>query len=171
MPVAIELTKRVYLEKLTEELYEDLEYFGQLDSRFYVYRDAVYSTARNEWVYVVDTEKDKLAVECPLTKRKRQGTICYHPDYTKTDSRYRGKALALRLYAFLIKSGMTLQAGDSQSVGSQKLWAKLTQMKGIEVWSQRNKKWAECFVCDVTDRIDTMDWDPYEVNCLTIAHN
>lgn len=169
MPVAIDLTKRVYLEKLTADMFDDLEFMGNIDKQYAVYRD-VHSTGRLQWIYVVDTKTNKLAVECPLTKRKRQGQVCYHPEYTKTDSRYRGRSLALRLYVFLIKAGLVLQAGDSQSAGSQKLWARLAKTAGIEVWSMRNKVWEECFTCEVTDRLDTLCWDPYEVNCLTVAH-
>lgn len=170
MPVAIDLSKRVYLEKLTEDLFNDLEYIGKIDKQFAVYRDVANTTRMREWIYVVDTHKNKLAVECPLSRRKRQGTICYHPDFTKTDSRYRGRNLAFRLYVFLIKSGVIITAGDQQSTGSQKLWAKLAKAANIEVWSQRGKAWQECFVCEATDRLDTMEWDPYEVKCLTIAH-
>jgi len=170
MPVAIDLTKRVYLEKLTDDMFNDLEYVGKIDKQFAVYRDTAGFSSSREWIYVVDTQKNKLAVECPLSKRRRQGTICYHPDFTKTDSHYRGRNLAFRLYAFLINSGVIMTAGDQQSTGSQKLWAKLAKAANVEVWSQRGKDWEECFVCDATDRLDTHNWDPYEVNCLTIAH-
>jgi len=172
MPVPVDLAKRVHLDRVDDDMYEDLEYLGKLDRQFAVYRDAAYSTKRHEWIYVIDTTKDKMVVECPLTKRKRQGQVCYHPDYTKTDSFYRGRGLALRLYKFLIKAGTVLCTGDSQSVGSQKLWAKLARSRGIEVWSKRPHQnwWEECFVSKFTNRLDTLEWDPYEVNCLVVAH-
>ena len=171
MPVAIDLAKRVHLERVDSYMYEDMEYVGKLDKQFAVYRDAVSATARQQWMYVIDVTNDKMVVDCPLTKRKRHGQVCYHPDYTQTDSFYRGLDLAFRLYKFLIKAGTVLCTGDSQSLGSQKLWAKLCKARNVEVWStRRNKEWQECFVDKLSNRVDTLEWNPYEVQCLTIAH-
>jgi len=166
----IDLGKRVYLDKLTEDRFDNLEYMGSLDGRYDVYRDLQFAVSSYQWVHVIDNQRGKIAVDCPLRRRQRHGQQCWHPDYTRTDSRYRGQSLALRLYVFLLKQGIVLQAGDTQSEGSQKMWYKLCKTKGIEVWSVDYKgEWLECYPCDASDRVDTSYWDPYERNCTTVA--
>lgn len=164
---AIDLPKAVYLEKIYEEWDEDHTYMGTIGDGLGVYR---YSTkGRQQWVYLVDEYSEQIVVECPLSKRLREDVICYHPDYTRTDSRYRGQELALKLYVFLISKGIIMQAGDQQSRGSQKLWYKLAKKRNIKVLTIRNGVWEECYPCDAAERVDCDSWDPYESNCITIA--
>ena len=162
---AIELAKRVYIDSSAIDL-DRLDYMGTIDKVYDVYFE---TSSRYTWVYLWDSVKERVAVEVPLSRRTRRGQVVHHPDYTKADSRYRGKGLALKVYQFLLKQGVVLQAGESQSAGSQKLWYKLSMAPNVEVWSMKGDKWQQCYPCDVTERVDAYDWDPYEVGNVTMA--
>ena len=156
----IELPKRNYLEKVSDDWHSEHRYMGTLRGGYKVY-SFIKRKKNEEWVFVINPEGTQVVVDCPLTRRLRAGQECYHPDYTRTDSRYRGKNLALNLYIFLLKKGVILQAGEQQSRGSQKLWLKLAK--------QPNNTWNNCFPCNIENIIDTDSWHPYQENCYTFA--
>lgn len=166
MPAPISLSKVTSVEKLDRDWREHLTFVRKVDKQYSVYRS---SSETKPWFYLIDVQANKVAVECPLTRKRRANMYVYHPDFTATSMRYRGKGLALKLYTAMIKWGIVLMAGTSQSPGSQKLWAKLTKQRGIEVWGVSKGKWEECFACEAFDRVNTADFDPYETNCTVLA--
>jgi hypothetical protein len=163
MPVAIELSKTSSVERLPRGWREELEFMRRVSSRYSVYRSGT-------WCYLIDVQRNVIAVECPLSERKRLGMRVYHPEYTRTNMRYRGQGLALQLYRALVLEGVTLVSGDSQSEGSRKLWGKLAAARGVAVWARRGNTWSHCELDTVTGYADC-DWDVYELSGTTLyAH-
>lgn len=130
------------------------------------------SNPKTTLVAVVDTSLDRLAVECPLTQTSVQRQVCWHPDYTITYRNYRGRGLAYQLYLFLMRHGVILRSGRSQSRSSQRMWGRLCGHPAIEVWCVKSDQSAiRCDRCDFTGRPDTPEYDPYDkidTVCLAI---
>ena len=166
MPSAIKLSRVTSVERLEKDWKDHLIFVSKLNKQYSVYRAG---TAARPWFYLIDVQAEKVAVECPLTRKRRAGVIAYHPEFTKTHMRYRGKGLAVTLYNAMIKWGVVMMAGTCQSVGSQKLWAKLAGQRNIDVWAVKKDQWEECYPCDAMDRVNTDDFDPYDTNCTVLA--
>jgi hypothetical protein len=164
---AIKLAKREYLEKFYDLYSEDYEKVGSIQGfGVYLYKIKVFN---KPWFYLVDEDNGQVVVSMPLSRREKFGHVFFHPDYTITDFRYRGNGFALKLYTFLIKNGMVIQAGESQSDGSQKLWLKLAKRSDIEIWCCYKGRWDRAYANDGLCRIDSDICDPYSDTCTTIA--
>lgn len=146
---------------------DDFELIVKVDDIFSIYAED--PDSKTPTFYLIDTVRGKVAVQAVFTRRLRAGVHVYHADHTQTSVKYQGHGLALKLYTTLLHLGFALQAGECQSVGSQKLWARLSKVSGIEVYSVRGKRWSECYPCEAYDRLTTYDWDPYEVGAIVIA--
>jgi hypothetical protein len=119
------------------------------------------SHGRTTWVCVVDTQHNRVVVECPLSQTQAHGQTCWHPDFTRTALKYQEQGLALRLYVFLLKRGVILRSGRTQSTGSQRLWGKLCDVPGVNVYSvPRDGTW---YLCERGNdgAPDPGDHDPY----------
>lgn len=161
MPQAIQLSKQCAVEQLDADWRDTMQLMKRVNSTYSVYREGT-------WCYLIDVKRERVAVECPLSRRKRAGNTVYHPDYTKTHMRYRGQGLALLLYKTLLKLGVQLVSGDSQSVGSRKLWGKLCGTRGVTVWARSGSEWDTCARDPYTGYPDC-EWDPYERNTTLFA--
>ena len=155
------------LENNWRDLYE---INGYLDSyrRFAVVYDQRHCAT--VWTSIVDTVYDQVAVECPLTLGQIRGQQCWHPDFTRTARPYRNQGLALKLYMYLLRRGLILRSGRTQSISSQRLWGRLCEQPGVEVWNvdyQGNT--AQCHRCDIRERPDTDFWDPYQRKTVSFA--
>jgi hypothetical protein len=166
MPHAIDLSRVTSVETLERDWRDYFKFVSKVDKQFSVYYTG--NDARPTF-YLIDVCANKVAVECPLSRKRRAGMNVYHPDFTKCHMRYRGRGLAIKLYTAMLKWGVVMMAGTCQSEGSQKLWAKLCNQRGIEVWGFNKGQWEECFACEAMDRPDTADFDPYETNCTMLA--
>ena len=154
MPTAIDLSKRATVERLPRDWRDELELVRKINSQYSVYREGT-------WCFLIDTTRNTVAVQCPLTRRRRMGTVCYHPEYTVTNMRYRGKGLAVQLYRELLRWGAVLVSGDQQSVGSQRLWGKLCADQQITVWAYNAAEgWDQCVQDE--EGIPDCSWAVYE---------
>ena len=94
-------------------------------------------------VTVVDRQKTrnnntspKIAMVLTLTKCNN----AWHVDIVRTDSRYKGRSLAVRVYVLIMKKlSIQLQAGGLQSVGGRYLWNKLASHKDILVFARKQR--------------------------------
>ena len=94
-------------------------------------------------VTVVDRQKTKdnntspkLAMILSLTKFNN----AWHVDIVRTDSRYKGRSLAVRVYVLIMKKlSIQLQAGGIQSSGGRYLWNKLASHKDILVYARKQR--------------------------------
>jgi len=94
-------------------------------------------------VTVVDRQKTrnnntspKIAMVLTLTKCNN----AWHVDIVRTDSRYTGRSLAVRVYVLIMKKlSIQLQAGGLQSVGGRYLWNKLASHKDILVYARKQR--------------------------------
>lgn len=127
---------------------------------------------RTKWAYLIDTHRDRIAVECPLTMGRVHGQQCWHPDFTRTGYKYQGQGLAFKLYVYLIRDGVIMRSGRTQSTGSQLLWGKLCDVPGITVYSvPRDGVWYECERGSdgVPDPGDHDPYSDYKTVCFAVA--
>jgi hypothetical protein len=76
-------------------------------------------------------------IAASLVLTKRQGA--WHVDLVEVDSRYKGRNLAVKLYAFLIKElGITLMAGGSQSPGGRHIWNRLIKDRQLTIYAKKS---------------------------------
>jgi len=99
--------------------------------------------ARALFVTVVDrslVDKDgmpRVAMQIDLSS---QGNS-WHVDIARTDSRYKGRNLAVRVYVLLMKKRrLALKAGTAQSIGGRKLWNRLNRHPDILVYARKSKR-------------------------------
>ena len=65
----------------------------------------------------------------------------WHIDIARTDSRYKGRNLAVRVYVLLMKKRrLALKAGTAQSIGGRKIWNKLNRHPDILVYARKSKR-------------------------------
>ena len=80
--------------------------------------------------------RPKLAMILSLTKCNN----AWHVDIVRTDSRYKGRSLAVRVYVLIMKKlSIQLQAGGIQSSGGRYLWNKLASHKDILVFARKQR--------------------------------
>ena len=64
----------------------------------------------------------------------------WHVDLVEVDSRYKGRKLAKKLYAFLIKElGITLMAGGLQSPGGRYIWNTLIKDRDLTIYAKKSR--------------------------------
>lgn len=74
----------------------------------------------------------KRVMEISLSKQKGS----YIVDMARIDSRFQGHGIAPKIYKSIIKKlGIILQAGEMQSPGGRSIWARMANMKGIELFA------------------------------------
>ena len=65
----------------------------------------------------------------------------WHVDIVRTDSRYKGRNLAVRVYVLLMKKRrLQMKAGTAQSIGGRKIWNKLNRHPDILVYARKSKR-------------------------------
>lgn len=78
----------------------------------------------------------RIAAELQL---ERASADAWQVNLAVVDREFRGEDLACKIYKYLIRQGMTLQAGASQSPGGRYIWYRLAQSRSIEIVGRR--KW------------------------------
>ena len=108
-------------------------------------------TGLDVWVSTDNDMLDVLVVD-PDKERKNQHKIAmrlelslhgkaWHVDIVRTDSRYKGRNLAVRVYVLLMKKlGLQMKAGSSQSIGGRKLWNRLNKHRDILVYARPTER-------------------------------
>ena len=138
MPEPIDMPKRNNLGYAEEEFLG--EYIG-MRAGLEVWLDNC--GVRSLFVTVVDrTLVDKngmprVAMQIDLSL---QGNS-WHVDIARTDSRYKGRNLAVRVYVLLMKKRrLALKAGTAQSIGGRKIWNRLNRHPDILVYARKSKR-------------------------------
>ena len=94
-------------------------------------------------VTVVDRQKIRSNGGNPAIAMILSLTKCnnaWHVDIVRTDSRYKGRSLAVRVYVLIMKKlSIQLQAGGIQSVGGRYIWNKLALHKDILVYARKQR--------------------------------
>ena len=137
MPEPIDMPKRNNLGYAEEEFLG--EYVG-MRAGLEVWLDNC--GVRSKFVTVVDqTLVDKngmprVAMQIDLSLQGK----AWHVDIVRTDSRYKGRNLAVRVYVLLMKKlRLQMKAGTSQSIGGRKIWNKLNKHRDILVYARKSK--------------------------------
>ena len=104
---------------------------------------AVPGHARALFVTVVDrsmVDKDGMPRVAMQIDLSLQGNS-WHIDIARTDSRYKGRNLAVRVYVLLMKKRrLALKAGTAQSIGGRKIWNKLNRHPDILVYARKSRR-------------------------------
>ena len=99
--------------------------------------------ARAMYVTVVDrslVDKDGMPRVAMQIDLSLQGNS-WHIDIARTDSRYKGRNLAVRVYVLLMKKRrLALKAGTAQSIGGRKIWNKLNRHPDILVYARKSRR-------------------------------
>ena len=99
--------------------------------------------ARALFVTVVDrsmVDKDGMPRVAMQIDLSLQGNS-WHIDIARTDSRYKGRNLAVRVYVLLMKKRrLALKAGTAQSIGGRKIWNKLNRHPDILVYARKSRR-------------------------------
>jgi len=83
------------------------------------------------------SNRPKIAMELDLSRDGK----AWHVDIVRTDRRYTGRNLAVRVYVLLMKKlSLQMKAGTSQSIGGRKLWNRLNRHRDILVYARPNEK-------------------------------
>ena len=79
----------------------------------------------------------RVAMQVDLSSQDK----AWHVDIVRTDSRYKGRNLAVRVYVLLMKKlGLQMKAGSSQSIGGRKLWNRLNKHRDILVYARPTER-------------------------------
>ena len=83
----------------------------------------------------------------------------WHVDIVRTDSRYKGRNLAVRVYVLLMKKRrLQMKAGTSQSIGGRKIWNRLNKHPDILVYARKSKR---------SNNISLVKSGRYQLSCET----
>lgn len=119
-------------------------------------------------VFVYLKEPYKGYLECvadiPLEKKTVGGLTTYHPSYTQIDNKHQGKGLAKHFYIAISKHlGIKIRSGETQSIGSVKLWYNLAKSKRVTMYGYRRKHgWSSVVVNNKNKEVFCDGFDPYE---------
>ena len=138
MPEPIDMPKRNNLGYAEEEFLG--EYVG-MRAGLEVWLDKC--GVRSLFVTVVDrnlVDKNgmpRVAMQIDLSLQGK----AWHVDIVRTDSRYKGRNLAVRVYVLLMKKRrLQMKAGTAQSIGGRKIWNKLNRHPDILVYARKSKR-------------------------------
>ena len=138
MPEPIDMPKRNNLGYAEEEFLG--EYIG-MRAGLEVWLDNC--GVRSLFVTVVDrnlVDKNGMPRVAMQIDLSLQGNS-WHVDIARTDSRYKGRNLAVRVYVLLMKKRrLALKAGTAQSIGGRKLWNRLNKHRDILVYARPTER-------------------------------
>jgi len=112
--------------------WEDMDYFGKCRG-YEVYR---YILSDTHIFALIDPENHtskgyQTVAEIQLTRSYMNRS--WQCSFSRVDSKYQGRGIAFYAYKFIMRLGYVLEAGHSQSIGSRKLWWKLSKDRNVQM--------------------------------------
>ena len=136
-------------------------------TKYVLFEEKTYDyCTKRVFVYLKEPYKGyyESVADIPLEKKTVGGLTTYHPSYTQIDNKHQGKGLAKHFYIAISKHlGIKIRSGETQSIGSVKLWYNLAKSRRVKMYGYRRKHgWSAVIADNKNKEVFCSDFDPYE---------